>query len=253
MLGVDFLSIFKTRAVVIKTQDFKEADKLVWLYTEKLGKVTSIAKGAKKNRSKYLSNTIPFCYGDYVLYKGKSMFNLSEGKLIESFQDFLKDLNTLTYASYFCELIDICAEEGESNRDLFRHLVTAFYLIKNKAVDIEILARAFEVKVLQATGYGLNLDYCSICGKNITTSNYINFQNVGGVCRECEKINGININYATYNILKYFSKTSLEKIYRLSVEKQTKRELYKILNSIISQNYLKKPRSLQILNYIEEE
>ncbi|EPS48502.1 DNA repair protein RecO [Clostridium botulinum CFSAN002367] len=74
----------------------------------------------QKNRSKYLSNTSPFCYGEYVLYKGKSLFNLSEVQLIDSFQDFLRDLDTLTYGSYFCELIDICTEEKEVVENYFK-------------------------------------------------------------------------------------------------------------------------------------
>ncbi|HID0758330.1 DNA repair protein RecO [Clostridium botulinum] len=247
------MSLYKTRAVVIKTQEFKEADKLVWLYTEKLGKITAIAKGAKKNRSKYLSNTSPFCYGECVLYKGKSLFNLSEVQLIDSFQDFLRDLDTLTYGSYFCELIDICTEEKESNRELFQELVKSLFLIKNKVIDIEILARAFEMKVLKYTGYALNFNYCLECGRKIETTNYISLQSLGGICSYCNKVNGIGVTYATYNILKYIYETPLEELYKLSVDTETKKDIYKILNIIINQNYLKKPKSLQILNYIKEE
>jgi DNA repair protein RecO (recombination protein O) len=90
---------------------------------------------------------LQFCYGDYVVYKGKSLYTINESSIIDSFQDLLNDLDTLTYASYFCELIDICMQDEESNRELFRNLVTAFYLIKNKVVDIETLARAYELKV----------------------------------------------------------------------------------------------------------
>ena len=46
------LLLSKCRAVVIKTQDFKENDKLVWLYTDSFGKISSIAKGAKRSKSK---------------------------------------------------------------------------------------------------------------------------------------------------------------------------------------------------------
>ena len=45
------------------------------------------------------------------------------------------------------------------------------YLIKSKAIDLEILARSFELKLLESTGYGFNFDRCSVCGKKINTSN----------------------------------------------------------------------------------
>ena len=97
--GVDFLSVYKTRAVVIKTQDLKENDKLVWLYSENLGKITAVAKGAKGGRSKFMSSTLPFCYGEYVVFKGKSLFTINECEIIDSFQALIGDLESLTYAS----------------------------------------------------------------------------------------------------------------------------------------------------------
>ena len=68
--------------MVLKTQDMKEADKLVWLYTEKLGKVSAVAKGAKRSKSKFLSSTLPFCYGEYVLFKGKNLYTISDSEVI---------------------------------------------------------------------------------------------------------------------------------------------------------------------------
>jgi DNA repair protein RecO (recombination protein O) len=249
--GDDYLAVFKTRAVIIKIQDVRESDKLVWLFTEKLGKVSTVARGAKKSRSPLFSTTLQFCYGDYVLYKGKSMYVIDESMLIDSFQDLLDDLKDLTYASYFCELMDIAMNDGEKNEIMFKHLVSAFYLIRSHAVDIKTLARSFELKILQATGYGLNFDYCCMCGKKITSFNYFSFQYLGGVCDKCRRTNGMNIDYAAGSALKYLSKASLESAYKVVLSDRVKRELYKLLNLVISQNYFKKPKSLETLRYLE--
>lgn len=125
--------------------------------------------------------------------------------------------------------------------------------MKNKVIDLDILARAFEMKILKHTGYAFNFNHCLECGRKIETSNYISLQSLGGICNYCNKVNGISVTYATYNILKYIYKTSLEELYRLSIDAKTKKDIYKILSTIISESYLKKPKSLQILNYIKEE
>ena len=70
------MSLVKSYGVVIKTQDYKENDKLVWLYTSEHGKVSTIARGAKRSRSKFLSITLQLCYGEYVYFKGKGLANL---------------------------------------------------------------------------------------------------------------------------------------------------------------------------------
>ena len=239
--------------MVIKTQDLKENDKLVWLYSENLGKITAVAKGAKGGRSKFMSSTLPFCFGEYVVFKGKSLFTINECEIIDSFQALIGDLESLTYASYFCELIDICINEMDSSHNVFRMFVTVLYLMKSKAVDLEMLARSFELKLLAATGYRLYLDNCCICKKKIKTSSYISFQYSGGICNDCNKANGMQISNATYNLLNYLISLPLEKVYRVSVGKDIKDELNKVLSTFISNNYMKKPKSLGALKFFKEE
>ena len=142
------LSVFETKAVIIKTQDYRENDKLVWFYTENLGKITAIVRGAKKSKSKFLSLTLPLCYGEYMVYKGRNLYTLQEGKIINSFQGLLNNLDKLTYSSYLCELTDIACEENEVNKGLFRELVITLYLLNTDALDYELLIRAFELRLL---------------------------------------------------------------------------------------------------------
>lgn len=229
----------------------KEADKLVWLYTEKLGKISAIAKGAKRSRSKFLSSTLPFCYGEYVLYKGKSLYIISDSEVINSFQSLLENLDDITYASYLCELIDISMVDDESNREFFREAISSFYLLSNKAIDPETLARAFEVKLLEATGYSFSLQHCCLCKKSINSSNYISYRYSGGICKDCIKTNGMNVSYATYSALKFLSVASIDKVVRVVLSKQVKEELAKILSIFIVSNYGRKPKSLEIFNYLK--
>ena len=115
-----------------------------------------------------------------------------------------------------------------------------------------ILIRAFELRLLNETGYGLQFDKCSICKKNINTSDYISLSYFGGVCDTCNKEYGIYISRAGFNALRFLSKTSMDKIYRLNIDKNVKKQIEKITTFIINSNYSRKPKSLEILNYIKE-
>ena len=115
---------------MIKTQEFKESDKLVWLFTEDFGKITAIAKGARKNKSKYVSSTLPCSYGEFVLFKGKNLYTINEVTIIDSFQQLLRNLETITYASYFNELIDIAMENEDVNNELFKEFSYCFLFYK---------------------------------------------------------------------------------------------------------------------------
>ena len=241
---MSILSIEKTKAIIIKAIDYKENDKLIWAYCEELGKITFIARGAKKSKSKNLSLTLPLCFGDYIFFKGRNLYNLQEGRIINSFQGLLNNLDKLTYSSYVCELIDICVQDGEVNKELFRDFITCLYLLNTDAMDYELLIRAFELRLLNATGYRLQFDKCCICKKSIGTSDYISLSHFGGVCVECNKEHGLYISRAGYNALRFLN--------RLNINKDVKKQIEKVTTFIINSNYSRKPKSLEMLNYIKE-
>jgi DNA repair protein RecO (recombination protein O) len=222
------------------------------MYTESLGKITIIARGAKKSKNKLFAATLPLCYGEYMIFKGKSLHNLQEGKIINSFQGLLSNLDKLTYSSYICELIDIALIEGESSEWLFKEFITTLYLLNTDAIDYEMLIRSFELKLLKATGYGLILDNCTICKKKISLTNYISLSYYGGVCEECNKEHGIYISRGTYNALRFLVKTPSDRIYKLNLSQDIKKEIGKVTTFIISASYTKRPKSLEMLNYIKE-
>lgn len=246
------MALVKTKGVIIKVQDYKENDKLLWMCTEELGKVTCIAKGAKRSKSQLLSVTLPLCFGEYLLFKGKNLYNLQEGKIINSFQGLLNNLEKLTYSSYLCELIDICVENDEVNSALFKEFMICLYLLSTDALDYELLVRAFELRLLEATGYNLELDRCCICKKKISVADYISLSHYGGVCDECNKEYGFFISKPAYNALRFLKNTSMDKVYRLNVNDEIKKQMERVITNIIANNYSKRPKSLEMLSYIKE-
>lgn len=246
------LSLLKCRGVIIKTQDYKETDKIVWLYTDKYGKLSCIAKGAKRSKNKLFSITSNLCYGDFVFFKGSGMARLSEGRIIKSFQGLMDNLEKLIYGSYVAELVDIAVLDEEQNFDLFKEFITCLYLLDTDALDYELLVRSFELKLLKATGYGLDLDHCSICKKKISVTNYISLSYYGGVCENCKREHGLKISKGAYNAIRFLSSTPSDKIYKLNLSEEIKKEVEKVTTAIISSCYSKKPKSLEMFNYLRE-
>ena len=149
-------------------------------------------------------------------------------------------------------LLIFALRKVEVNQELFRSFITCMYLLNTDALDYELLIRAFELKVLSATGYGLNLDFCASCRKKITVSNYISLSSYGGLCENCEKVHGIYISKPAYNSIKFLMKTPMDKIYKININDDVKKDIRKVITHIISSNYSKRPKSLEMLNYIKE-
>lgn len=192
------------------------------------------------------------CFGEYILYKGRGLYTINEGIVKSSFQGLLDNLEKLTYATYLCELIDISEIEGEPNRELFKTFVSALYFMDTNALDNEMLVRAFELKLLKLTGYGMELNHCVSCKMPLESSNYLSLAYLGGICDNCRKERGAAISRGTFNALRFLYNTNFERVYRLNLDRKTKDEMEKILSYIMQNSYSRKPKSLEMLTMFKE-
>lgn len=145
-------ALIKTRGVILKVMDFKERDKLVFLFTQELGKVTVIAKGVRSAKGRFQAATQPMMLCDFVLFPGKSIHQLNEISVVHGFPYIKTDFDRITYGSYFLELADIAMADQEVNERFFIDFVKSLYLLDQPDMQLEQLARAFEMKTLVRTG-----------------------------------------------------------------------------------------------------
>lgn len=146
------MDLIKTRGIILKVMDYKERDKLLFLYTLEQGKITAIAKGVRSARGRYQAAAQPMMLCDFVLYPGKNIHQLNEVTVIHGFPHIKTDFDRITYGSYFLELADIAMADREINERFFLDLIKALYLLDQPGIHAELLVRAFEMKTLVRTG-----------------------------------------------------------------------------------------------------
>ncbi len=154
----------KVQGLIIRTVDMKEADRLITIFTKELGVITAIAKGARSLRSRQMSSTMQFCYGNYVLYQKGDFYWIKEAELIESFFDLRADIERLALAQYLCEVLGyITVEEEEEN--LLRLSLNSLFAIASGKYDISLVKAAFEIRASSIIGFMPDVMGCSSCGK----------------------------------------------------------------------------------------
>jgi len=77
--------LYKTEGIVLKSTEFKEADKIVTIYTKDYGKITAIAKGVRKIKSKFGSSLEILTHSVFLFYKGRNIDIVSQTEILESF------------------------------------------------------------------------------------------------------------------------------------------------------------------------
>ena len=98
--------VINTQAIVLKSVRYKDNDLILTLFTRKLGKISAIAKGAKKSKSPLLSSSQVFSYSNYTLKKQNDIYRVVQTDVIKSFYDIAYDIEVFSYATYILKLVE---------------------------------------------------------------------------------------------------------------------------------------------------
>ena len=182
-----------TPAIVLRAWPFGESDKIVSFLTETHGKLTGIAKGAKRSRKRFVNSLEPFSLVN-LRFQDRPHSNLAfvlAADLAIGFKDLLTSLEKISFASYLVEITDGLIGEREENTLVFRHLKDALAQIDARWTSLTFLT-AFELKLLKLTGYQPLLDGCRRCGRDRVhgseTRWHFSLRDGGILCESCSRL-----------------------------------------------------------------
>ena len=115
----------RTRALVLRCFDQRESDRLIHLYTESCGRVSVIAKGARRSRRRFpgVLEILTLLDVRIVDPPRASMMRLEGARLAAPFEGLVNDLGRYAIACQLLELLDRLTGEREANPELFHFAV----------------------------------------------------------------------------------------------------------------------------------
>lgn len=246
--------IVNTQGIVLRSARYKENDLILTIFTRKLGKISAIAKGAKRNKSSLLSSSQVFSYSNFTLKKQGNMYRVSQSETIKNFYDIAYDIEAFSYATYITSLVDGSIYENQTNNRLFVLLAQTLYLYTQNEVDKEYITRAFELKFLDYTGFKPIVNRCVNCNTTNLKSSVFNVDEGGILCEKC-KVNHVynfKIDITTIKLMDYIFRNDILTCSKAKVSKYLVNELTKILKVYV-QVYVDNAntKSLHLLQGIE--
>jgi DNA repair protein RecO (recombination protein O) len=164
-----------TEAIVLRSVDFGESDRIVHLLVPDAGRLTAIAKGARRSLRRFPGTLDLFNHLRVQVDRRRTagMARLEQATLIEAFTPLRREPARFALACYLLELLDRLAPEGGARADGRRLFGFALSALRTLATPRRIDARLrtlLELRALDALGLRPELRHCVRCGSSTQAS-----------------------------------------------------------------------------------
>jgi len=251
---------FSTSAIVLRKVDFGDYDIIVTFFSASRGKLSAIAKSAKRSVKRFSGALELFSELNIVCEsrRRKGLPVLQEAGLIHPFSSIRTDIEKTGYASYWTEMINEWMEEGQNQRDIYHLYLYVLDALDKGERTAGALSILFQLRFLNLSGYAPNFRECAKCRKRLEELSESRFRfdlKTGGlICGRCSAgySNALNLQMGTIKQLLWIENGPLEKIKRVRFTGQSLQEGLMLLEAFAPYHLGKIPRSLTFLQQIRK-
>ncbi|MBO7743831.1 DNA repair protein RecO [Paenibacillus sp. MWE-103] len=224
---------YRVEGIVIRSTDYGEGNKIVTLLTNTNGKAGVVVRGAKKLKSRHGSLSQLFTHGEYLFFRSSGLGTLTHGEIIESHHVLREQLDLAAYASYAAELVDRALQEEDAGAFMFEQLKACLGSLA-EGKDPLVTTQLFEMKILQAAGYGPDFSACASCG-NAAGPMALTARSGGILCGRCayKDPQALPLSESALKLLRVYQGMDLRRLGNVQLKDETKQELKKAMRLLM--------------------
>jgi len=143
---------YSSEGVVLARRNFGEADRILVLYTKDFGKISLLAKGIRRPKSKKRGHVEVFNEVKFQAASGRGLDLMVEAEVVEDFSEVRTSLKKISLAYYLMEVIGRITHEGEENIEVYNLLLGTLQKLKS-AMMLKELRLRFITDLLIKLGY----------------------------------------------------------------------------------------------------
>lgn len=247
------MPVYTSEALILRTYELGEADRIVVFLTRDRGKKRGVAKGARRAKSRFLGALEPMTRAGVAYYE-RELRDLVRINYVETTRSPLAAIGVsaeaaeaLGHVGYFAELIDEWAPEAHADERLFR-LGSSITDAIAAGAPVERLARYFEYWILRLQGVYPTLSACPGCGEPFTDGAVMPPKDGLLVCRQCaQPAGGTNVSVEALRFLRAAGATAPDRLEALPLEARAARELETVHRRLLNLHLDKELKSARVL------
>ena len=158
------MSDLVTCGAVLRETETKEADKILTVLTPDHGRISVIARGARRKSCRFAAACQTLAYSELTLTHRGDWYYLNEGTTRALFDGLRTDFEALALGFYFAELTEAVSSPEIPAPELLSHLLNGLYALDTLKKPRELAKPAFELRLMSLAGYEPLADGCAVCG-----------------------------------------------------------------------------------------
>lgn len=228
-----------------------EYDKRVVILTKERGKIAAFARGARKPNSPLTGAVMPFSFGEFCLYEGRSSYTLVSASISNYFAELREDVEAAYYGFYFMDIANYYAKEANDEKQLLKLLYQTLRALIRKSIPNELIRYIYELKTVCINGEAPQVFQCVKCGQKEGDMMF-SAKRGGLVCRLCTRgeADVMALDASTLYTLQFIVGTQIEKLYTFTVSEVVLRELRMVIGRYMDVYVDKHFKSLEILEQL---
>ncbi|MDO4943091.1 MAG: DNA repair protein RecO [Lachnospiraceae bacterium] len=234
--------------MILSAGSVGDYDMRIVILTKERGRISSFARGAKRLNNPFGAICQPFTFGEFILYEGRTAYNLKNAKVMNYFSRLKQDLELIYYGSYFCEFASYLTRENSDELHILKLLYQTMRILEKGTIPLVLVRSIYEIKLLAFYGYGMESFRCIRCGSK-ENLNYFNSRAGGALCSRCaQSEKSLLLGESTLYTIQYIISSPVEKLFTFTVSSQVMRQLKEICSDFIHEYIDYKFKSLDFLD-----
>ena len=158
---------FRDTAVVLRTHNLGEADRIITFLGLNHGKFRAVGKGVRRTKSKFGSRLEPFMYVDVQCYTGKTLDTVTQVEIIDAFaKPVAASYPLFTAGQAMLEAADrLVTEEKQPAQAQFWLLVGALRSLATNAHEPGLVLDSYLLRAFALAGWAPSLNECAVCNE----------------------------------------------------------------------------------------
>jgi DNA repair protein RecO (recombination protein O) len=242
------MSLFETEALILRTYNLAEADKIVVCLSRSAGLIRGVAKNCRKLKNRFGASLEPFTLINLTYFEkeNQELVSFSQTEILKSRFNLTSDAAVMTGFSYMGDLLMDFSPPRQANDNLYRMALACFEAVSQTPADLEWVLRYFEVWLLKLEGFLPDLRACANCDNAFAGEDPIYLSpDLSLRCLKCSQARGRAIAKSVHQQLRTTEKLSPAKFAEevREVPVATRKEVAQLTYQIISRVLDRMPRA----------